>query len=169
MPKSCQDCDTISPKSHQNLVGVALRSHPNLAEISPQLQYDVPKTRRIAIRSHHSCTTMSPRLAGLLYYLATVALRCLQDSQDGYTISPQVHYDVSKTRRIAIRSHHSCTKMSPGLAGLLYDLTTVAQRCPLDSQDCYTISPQLHYDVPKSCRVVINNDTTIFLLHHTRR
>ena len=55
--------------------------------------------------------------------------------------------------------------MSPRLAGLLYDLTTVALRCPQDSQNCYTISPQLHYDVPKICRVVINNDTIMFADH----
>jgi hypothetical protein len=86
-PKSCQDCYTISPgslqnlakitpKFCQNLAGVALQSCQTLVKISPQLQYDVFKTRRIAIiRSCHSCTTMSPRLAGLLYELATVALR----------------------------------------------------------------------------------------------
>ena len=103
--QSRQGCTTISPKSCQNLARVALRSRQNLAEISPQLQYDVSKTGRIAIRSRHSCSRMSPRLAELLYNLATVALQCSQDSQDCYTISPQLNYDVpTKTRRVVINN-----------------------------------------------------------------
>ena len=111
-PKSRQDCYTISPKSpglhyvlakilpglHYDLAKILPRSRQNLAEFSPQLQYDVSKTGRIAIRSHHSCSRMSPRLAELQYDLATVALLCLIDSQDCNTISPpQFHYDVHKT------------------------------------------------------------------------
>ena len=84
-PKSRQGCTTISPKSCQNLATVAVRcpqDWQNCNTISPQLQYDVPKTGIIAIRSRHSCTTMSNRLAGLQYDLATTTdlLRwCPQD------------------------------------------------------------------------------------------
>ena len=93
LPKPCQGCTMISSKSCQNLAKVALRFRQNLAKISPQLQYDVPKTGRIAIQSRHSCSTMSPRLAGLLYDLATVALLCPIESPD-------------------LRSRHSFTTMS---------------------------------------------------------
>ena len=116
-PKSRQDCYTISPKSlglHYdlpkilpNLATVALRSRQNLAKILPQLQYDVPKTGRIAIRSRHSFSRKSPSLAELQCDLATVALLCSQDSQDCCTISPQLNYDVPKTRRIAMRYRYS--------------------------------------------------------------
>ena len=98
---------------HYDLAKISLGLHYDLAKILPHLQYDVSKTGRIAIRSRHSCSRMTLRLTELLYNLVTVALRCSQDSQDCYTISPQLHYDVLKTRRIAIRYRHSCTTMSP--------------------------------------------------------
>ena len=128
-PKSRQDCYTISPgllqnlariatqsrqnlvrvalRSRQNLARVALRSRQNLAKISPQLQYDVSKTGRIAIRSRHSCSTMSPRLAELQYDLATASVGSPQVWQNCNAISPQLHYDVPKTPRIAVRFRHS--------------------------------------------------------------
>jgi hypothetical protein len=128
------DVTKISPGLLHDLTKVSPISpglHYNLAKFSPGLHYDLAK---ILPKSRHSCSTISSRLAGLLYDLATVALRCPQDSQDFYTISLQLHYDVPKTRRIAIRSRHSCTRMSsPRLAELLCDITTVVLRCPHDS------------------------------------
>ena len=123
----------------QNYIFIAVRLLYDVAKISPKSRQSLA---RIATQSRQN--------------LAGVALRCPQDSQDCYTISPQLHYDVPRTRRIAIRSRHSCTTMFPRLAGLLYDLATVAQRCPQDSQDCCKISPQLHYDVvPKTHMIAI--------------
>ena len=85
----------VALRSRQNLARVALRSRQNLAKILPQLQYDVPKTGRIAIRSRHSFSRKSPSLAELQCDLATVALLCLIYSQDCNTISPpqQIYYD----------------------------------------------------------------------------
>jgi hypothetical protein len=88
------DVAEISPGLPYNLVEISPGSHYDLTEISPQLHYDVPKTRRIAIRSYHSCTTMSLRLAGLLNDLATVALRCSQNMESGQdcnTTSRELH------------------------------------------------------------------------------
>jgi hypothetical protein len=144
------DVAKISPKSRQNLAKVSPGLLHNLAKISPGLLHNLA---RIATQSRQDCYTILPKSR---QNLAGVALRCPQDSQDCYTISPQLHYDVPRTRRIAIRSRHSCTTMFPRLAGLLYDLATVAQRCPQDSQDCCKISPQLHYDVvPKTHMIAI--------------
>ena len=110
--QSRQNLARVALRSRQNLARVALRSRQNLAKISPQLQYDVPKTGRIAIRSRHSFSRKSPSLAELQCDLATVALLCSQDSQDCCTISPQLNYDVPKTRRIAMRYRYSWTTMS---------------------------------------------------------
>ena len=110
--QSRQNLARVALRSRQNLARVALRSRQNLAKISPQLQYDVPKTGRIAIRSRHSFSRKSPSLAELQCDPATVALLCSQDSQDCCTISPQLNYDVPKTRRIAMRYRYSWTTMS---------------------------------------------------------
>ena len=97
----------ISPGLLHNLARVALRSRQNLAKISPQLQYDVSKTGRIEIRSHHSCSRMSPRLAELQYDLATASVGSPQVWQNCNAIPPQLHYYVPKTPRIAVRFRHS--------------------------------------------------------------
>jgi hypothetical protein len=143
LPKSRQDCYTILPGLPQNLAKISPGVHNDLARIATQSRQNLTgvalrslqNLAGVALRSRHSCTTMFPRLAGLLYDLTTVALRCFQDSQDCYTISLQLHYDVSKThRKIAIQSRFSCTTMSPRLAGLPYDLATYS---------CTTMSPRL--------------------------
>jgi hypothetical protein len=136
--KSRRGCTKISPKSRQNLAKISPGLLHNLAKISPGLHYDLAKISpglhydlaKILPKSRHSCSTMSPRLAELQYDLATVAVGSPQDWQNCYTISPQLHYDVPKTPRIAVRFRHSCTTMFPRLAGLLYDIATVELRCP---------------------------------------
>ena len=127
-PKSRQDCYTISPRMLHNLARIAAQSRQDCYTILPGLLHNLAK---ISPKSRRGCTTMSPGLAGLLYDLATVALRCFQDSQDCYTISLQLHNDVPRTRKIAVKYRHSCTTMSsPRLTGLLYDNVTVALPCP---------------------------------------
>ena len=122
-PKSRQNLAKISPGLLHNLAKISPGLHYDLAKISPGLHYDLAK---ILPKSRHSCSTMSLRLAELQYDLATVAVGSPQDWQNCYTISPQLHYDVPKTPRIAIRFRHSCTTMFPRLAG--FSTTTSNKR-----------------------------------------
>ena len=102
-PKSCQNLAKISPGWLHNLAKISPGLHYDLAKISPGLHYDLAK---ILPKSRHSCSTMSPRLAELQYDLATASVGSPQVWQNCNAISPQLHYYVKYTRRIAIRSRH---------------------------------------------------------------
>ena len=144
LPQNCKqnfifitvDCRTMSPKSRQNLARILPKSRQGCTTISPKSRQGCttisPKSRQVALRSRQNLAKILPKSR---HSCSTMSLRLAE-----------LQYDLATV---------AVGWMSPRLAELQYDLATVVLRCSQDSQDCYTISPQLHNDVPKTRRIAI--------------